>query len=143
MYGQNPRVGITDLPISKDLMETLATEAELNTVVAYPGMVQVEEDHITRDVRQGEESEEEETYSFMDELVMASEDNADIFGEEAGTVGEEEGRDDTTDGVDVDNGENYAAPAVSDVGVESESLNMVSCPHTLFCNLHAGTEYII
>ena len=64
-------------------METLATEAELNNVVAYPGMVEVEEDHRVAAVRGGEESDEEETYSYMDELVMASEDNADIFGAEA------------------------------------------------------------
>ena len=55
-------------------METLAMGAKMNTVVAYSGMVQV-----------GDESDEEETYSYMDELgMMASEGNTDIFG----TVGE-------------------------------------------------------
>ena len=67
----------------RELMETLATEAELNDVVAYPGMVQVEDDHRVLMGRHGDESDQEETYSYMDELVMASEDNADIFGPDA------------------------------------------------------------
>ncbi len=33
-------------------------------------------------VRQGDKSDEEETYSYMDELVMAIKDNTDIFGTE-------------------------------------------------------------
>jgi hypothetical protein len=93
LYGQNPRVGITDLPITRELMEMLATEAELNNVVGYPGMVQVEDDHRVLPVRQGDESDEEETFSYMDELVMVSEDNADMFGPEAVN-------DDTIDGME-------------------------------------------
>jgi hypothetical protein len=72
LYGQNPRVGITDLPIMRKLIETLVTEAELNTVVAYPGMVEVEDNHRMLAVRQGDESEEEVTYAYMNELIMAS-----------------------------------------------------------------------
>ena len=82
LYGQNPCVGITDLPISRDLMEMLVTKAKLNTVAAYPAMVDVEDNHRVTLVRQGDESDEEETFSYMDELVMATEDSADIFGTE-------------------------------------------------------------
>ena len=64
-------------------MEMLATEAELNNVVAHPGMVQVDDDNRVLPVRQGDESDEEETHSYMDELVMVSKDNANIFGPEA------------------------------------------------------------
>ena len=44
-------------------------------------------------VRQGDESEEEETYSYIDELVMASKDNADIFGADVE-------KNNATDGID-------------------------------------------
>ena len=70
LHGQNPCVGITDLPISRDLMETLAMEAELNTVVAYPRMVEAEDDHRQIFLVRRDESDEEETYSYIDELVI-------------------------------------------------------------------------
>lgn len=33
VYGQKPRVGISNLPISTDILDTLATEAELNKII--------------------------------------------------------------------------------------------------------------
>ena len=54
---------VSDLLILREPIETVATEAELNTVVAYPGMVEVEDNHRMLAVRQGDESEEEVTYA--------------------------------------------------------------------------------
>ena len=32
VYGQNPRIGLSNLPISEDVLKNLVTEAELNHV---------------------------------------------------------------------------------------------------------------
>ena len=47
MFGQRPRVGISSLPIESDLLDTLATEAQLNTVLGITADIPLEEAHVT------------------------------------------------------------------------------------------------
>ncbi len=116
-------------------------------------------------VRQGDESEEEETYSYIDELVMASKDNADIFGADVE-------KNNATDGIDnavifepaaenndtvssvlqvdeelVAAAENNdaapdvpAMPAALEVDVVSVAVNEVSCIDNMLCHQKMAAE---
>jgi hypothetical protein len=39
MFGQMPQVGLLELPLSRELIDTLATETQLNKVCDYVGKI--------------------------------------------------------------------------------------------------------
>ena len=45
VFGQHPRVGISGFHLEQDLLDRLATEADLNRVVEYEGMIEVLDDN--------------------------------------------------------------------------------------------------
>ena len=45
VFGQQPRVRILGLHLEQDLLDRLATEADLNRVVEYEGMIEVLDDN--------------------------------------------------------------------------------------------------
>ena len=64
VFGQLPRVGISSLHLERSFIETLATEAQLNRVVQYEGMVDVidsDEDDLGGEV--------EESSTIMDSAI--------------------------------------------------------------------------
>jgi hypothetical protein len=51
MFGQSPCVGISSLLLDADLINTLSTEAQLNRVVEYEGMVEAWDDELMKRLR--------------------------------------------------------------------------------------------
>ena len=45
VFGQHPRVGISGFHLEQDLLDRLATEADLNRVVEYEGMIEILDDN--------------------------------------------------------------------------------------------------
>ena len=72
MYGQLPRVGISSLHLDAALIDSLATEAQLNRVVRYKGQVDAidTDDEDLDEVEEDEEEEEEE--AAADEVAPAA-----------------------------------------------------------------------
>ena len=84
MFGQSPRVGISSLLLDADLINTLSTEAQLNRVVEYEGMVEAwdDEPHI-------DETAADEAFEAMLAADLNSVQEAAVDGEEAAVDGEE------------------------------------------------------
>ena len=46
MFGHMPRIGISNLPLANELIDSLATEAQLNRVCDYVGKVVIPDDEV-------------------------------------------------------------------------------------------------
>eukprot|EP00873_Tetraselmis_striata_P009185 jgi/Tetstr1/429449/TSEL_019357.t1 len=62
LFGQPPRVGISNLPISAELMDSLVTEADLNMALGLEedDMIENHRENVLAPEKQAEEDEEEQ-----------------------------------------------------------------------------------
>jgi hypothetical protein len=85
-YGQPPRVGISGLLVSPQLLDILSTEEDLNTVCQYNGIIDLDNldgEEVGVDdpiVNQSEANEEVVNHLNDAERYMLMDENADIFG---------------------------------------------------------------
>ena len=84
MFGQSPRVGISSLLLDADLINTLSTEAQLNCVVEYEGMVDAWDDNPPID-----ETAADAVFEAMMAADLNGAQEAVVDGEEAAVDGDE------------------------------------------------------